>query len=51
MLFPTPPLTTDVVTLMRQDNVAGDDVLKFADLDLDPTSMEAVLTVMLRSRA
>ena len=51
MLLPKPPLTTDVVTLMRQDNVVGDGALKFADLGLEPTALEAVLPVMLRSRA
>lgn len=50
MLLPSPPLTTDVVTLMRQDNVTGDGVLTFADLGLAPTAVETVLPVMLSSR-
>ena len=32
MLLPNAPLTTDVVTLMRRDNVVGETVLTFADL-------------------
>ena len=50
MLLPDPPLTTDVVTLMRQDNVIGAGVPTFADLGLAPTSVKAVLPVMLGSR-
>ena len=50
MLLPDPPLTTDVVTLMRQDNVVGAGVSTFADLGLAPTSVKAVLPVMLGSR-
>jgi uncharacterized protein YbjT (DUF2867 family) len=50
MLLPDPPLTTDVVTLMRQDNVVGAGVPTFADLGLAPTSVKAVLPVMLGSR-
>jgi uncharacterized protein YbjT (DUF2867 family) len=51
LLLPKPPLTTDVVTLMRQDNVVGDDVLKFADLGFEPRALEAVLHDMLSSRS
>jgi len=51
MLLPDPPLTTDVVTLMRRDNVVGEGVPTFADLDLAPTSLKAVLSVMLGSRS
>ena len=51
MLLPKPPLTTDVVTLMKRDNVVGEGVLTFADLGLEPTAMEVVLPVMLSSRA
>ena len=50
MLLPKPPLTTDVVTLMRRDNVVGKGALTFADLGLEPTAMEVVLPVMLSSR-
>ena len=50
MLLPDPPLTTDVVTLMRLDNVVGEGVPTFADLGLAPTSVKAVLPVMLGSR-
>jgi NADH dehydrogenase len=50
MLLPDPPLTTDVVTLMRQDNVVGAGVPTFADLGLAPTSVKVVLPVMLGSR-
>ena len=47
MLLSDPPLTTDVVTLMRRDNVVGEGVPTFADLGLAPTSVKAVLPVML----
>ena len=50
MLLPNPPLTTDVVTLMKRDNVVGEGALSFADLGLTPTAMEAVLHDMLASR-
>jgi hypothetical protein len=49
MLLPKPPLTTDVVTLMKRDNVVGESALTFADLGLEPTAMEEVLPVMLSS--
>ena len=51
MLLPNPPLTTDVVTLMKRDNVVGEGVPTFADLGLTPTAMEAVLHDMLASRS
>ena len=51
MLLPNPPLTTDVVTLMKRDNVVGERALTFADLGLTPTAMEAVLQDMLASRS
>jgi uncharacterized protein YbjT (DUF2867 family) len=51
MLLPDPPLTTDVVTLMRQDNVVGAGALTFADLGLAPTAVEDILQVMLGSRS
>ena len=51
MLLSDPPLTTDVVTLMRRDNVVGEGVSTFADLGLVPTSVKAVLPVMLGSRS
>ena len=51
MLLPDPPLTTDVVTLMRQDNVVGAGVPTFADLGLAPTSVKTVLPVMLGSQS
>ncbi len=47
MLLPNAPLTTDVVTLMRRDNVVGETVLTFADLDLAPTAVEPILRLML----
>ena len=50
MLLPNPPLTTDVVTLMKRDNVVGERALTFADLGLTPTAMEPVLHDMLASR-
>lgn len=51
MLLPNAPLTTDVVTLMRRDNVVGETVLTFADLDLAPTAVEPILRLMLGSRS
>ena len=51
MLLPNPPLTTDVVTLMKRDNVVGAGVQTFADLRLAPTAVEAILHLMLRSRS
>ena len=51
MLLPKPTLTTDVVTLMKRDNVVGEGALTFADLGLEPTAIEVVLPVILRSRA
>ena len=51
MLLPNPPLTTDVVTLMRRDNVVGEGVSTFADLGLAPTSVKTVLPVMLGSQS
>ena len=50
MLLPKPTLTTDVVTLMKRDNVVGEGALTFADLGLEPTAIEVVLPVMLSSR-
>ena len=47
MLLPNPPLTTDVVTLMKRDNVVGEGALTFTDLGMVPTSMEAALHGML----
>jgi NADH dehydrogenase len=51
MLLPNPPLTTDVVTLMRRDNVVDAGVQTFADLGLSPTAVEPILHVMLGSRS
>ena len=51
MLLPKPPLTTDVVTFMKRDNVVGEGALTFSDLGLEPMAMEEVLPVILRSRA
>ena len=50
MLLPNPPLTTDVVTLMRQDNVVGEGALTFNDLAITATPMETVLCGMLGKR-
>jgi NADH dehydrogenase len=50
MLLPNPPLTTDVVTLMRRDNVVGEGALTLADLGLAATPMETVLGGMLGKR-
>lgn len=45
--LPSPLLTTDQVKLLKTDNVVGEGALTFADLDIKPTSMEAVLPTYL----
>ena len=50
MLLPNPPLTSDVIELMKRDNVVSEDALTFADLGLDPTALEAVLPLIANSR-
>ena len=49
-LLPNPPLTTDVIELMRRDNVVSEGALTFADLGLEPRALEAVLLLMANSR-
>ena len=46
-LLPNPPLTCDQVRLLRHDSVVGDGALTFADLDIEPDSVEAVLPAYL----
>lgn len=50
MWLPKPPLTTDVVTLMKSDNVVGKEVMTFADLDIVPTGIDVVLRSILQHR-
>jgi NADH dehydrogenase len=50
MLLPDPPLTSDAVTLMRGDNVVGPGVLRFSDLGISPTPLEAELPAILGPR-
>jgi NADH dehydrogenase len=50
MLLPNPPLTTDVVTLMRHNNVVAEGASTFADLGLVPAAMETVLPAILNSQ-
>jgi NADH dehydrogenase len=38
------PITSDQVKSLRRDNVVGDGVKTFADLDIEPTAIEAVLS-------
>lgn len=42
-LLPRPPLTRDQVRLLRYDNVVGPSALGFKDLDIEPTSIDAVV--------
>jgi NADH dehydrogenase len=42
-----PLLTRDQVKLLRHDNVVGPDALTFADLGIQPTSVEVVLPTYL----
>lgn len=42
-LLPTPPLTLDQVRLLRRDNVVDPKARTFADLDIVPTPLDAVL--------
>jgi NADH dehydrogenase len=44
---PMPLLTRDQVKLLRHDNVVGPDALTFADLGIQPTSVEVVLPTYL----
>ncbi|QBQ53686.1 complex I NDUFA9 subunit family protein [Nitrosococcus wardiae] len=43
-LLPNPPLTRDQVILMEMDNVVGTGIGTFADLDIDPRSLEQMLS-------
>ena len=42
-LLPTPPITRDQIALMRRDNIVDAAVASFADLDLEPHALEAML--------
>ena len=42
-LLPNPPLTADQLTLMQKDNIVGPGVKTFADLGMDPSSLEDLL--------
>lgn len=42
-LLPNPPLTPDQLRLLKMDNVVAKGALKFADLDIVPTSIDAVV--------
>ena len=42
-VLPSPPLTADVVTLMKRDNVIGAGALGLEDLGISPTAVEKVL--------
>lgn len=48
-LLPDPPLTRDQIILMRNDNVVGEDARNFADLDIEPRALEALLSECLPS--
>ncbi len=42
-VLPSPPLTADMVTLMKQDNVVGAGALGLKDLGISPVAVEKVL--------
>ena len=42
-ILPSPPLTADQVTLLKDDNVVDDEAMGFADLGIIPTPMDAVV--------
>ncbi len=42
-IFPSPPLTRDQARLLKRDNVVGKDVRTLVDLDIQPTTVEAML--------
>jgi NADH dehydrogenase len=42
-LLPTPPLTRDQLKLLAHDNVVSDGAKSFADLEITPTPVEAVV--------
>jgi NADH dehydrogenase len=50
-LLPEPPLTRDQLVLLGYDNVVSEDaadIKRFADLDIAPTPLEAVVPEYLR---
>lgn len=47
-LMPRPPLTRDQVKLLKTDNVVSPDALTFADLGIQPTSVEMVVPYYLK---
>jgi hypothetical protein len=46
--LPTPPVSRDQVTLMKEDNVVGTDVGTLSDLGITPTPLEAILPAYLK---
>jgi uncharacterized protein YbjT (DUF2867 family) len=46
--LPTPPVSRDQVTLMKEDNVVGTDVGTLRDLGITPTPLEAILPSYLK---
>ena len=42
-VLPRPPLTADMVTLMKRDNVVGAGALGLEDLGISPIAVEEVL--------
>lgn len=42
-VLPSPPLTADMVTLMKQDNVVGAGALGLEDLGISPVAVEKIL--------
>ena len=50
-LLPVPPLTVDQVKMLRSDNVAAEGTLGLADLGIEPTPVDGILsTYMFRYR-
>ena len=42
-MLPNPPMTSDQLEMLKQDNVVASDALGFADLDLEPVAIDSVL--------
>ena len=50
-ILPNPPVTRDQVALMRRDNVVGKDALSFADLNIEPSDVESLMSVCVSKRS
>jgi len=50
-ILPNPPITRDQVALMRRNNVVGKDALSLADLDIEPSNVENLLSICVSQRS